>query len=443
MDRENKIKAEQVKKQILELTKEYWELEFNSKKFVPGESKINYAGRTFNHTEMINLVDSALEFWLTEGKYSSLFSEKLKSFLGAEEVILVNSGSSANLLALSALTSEKLGCRKLNPGDEVITLAAGFPTTVAPILQNNLVPVFVDIEIPTYNIDIKKLEMAVTEKTRCLFLPHTLGNPFNVKEINRIVKEHDLWLIEDNCDALGSLYNNKLTGTFGHISTLSFYPAHHITSGEGGAVVTSDVSLARIIKSMRDWGRDCFCSEQQNISCGKRFTQKFGDLPEGYDHKYVYSEVGYNLKMTDLQAAIGAAQIEKLEDFSQRRRQNFERINSIFKKHEKYLILPSAEKDSDPSWFCYILTVKENAPFSRENLTKYLNENLIETRNLFAGNITKQPAFMDKPYRIAGELRNSDFVMNNTFFMGTYPGLMEEKFKVIEEKVDWFFSHLI
>ena len=429
-----------LRKEILEKTTEYYKLKFGKKEFIAGKNRVNYAGRVFDDQEIVNLVDSSLDFWLTEGRYSELFAEKIADFLGVDNVVLTNSGSSANLLAFSTLTSKKLGDRRLKPGDEVISVAAGFPATVTPIIQYGLVPVFVDVEIPTYNINIEMLQRAISSKTRCIFIAHTLGNPFNIKAIMEIAKEHNLWVIEDNCDAFGSKYDGKYTGTFGHLSTISFYPAHHITTGEGGAIVTKDPLLALILKSFRDWGRDCYCSGGENNTCGKRFTQKFGDLPVGYDHKYVYSEIGFNLKMTDMQAAIGAAQMDKISKFCEKRKENFKKHYTIFSKYSNYFILPQATENSDPAWFSFIVTVKNEAPFTRDQITKYLNENLIETRNLFAGNMVKQPGFIDKNYRIADHLNNTDLIMNNTFFLGTYPGLTDEMFNYIDKIVGEFIA---
>jgi len=429
-----------IRKEILIKIIDYYKAKFQKLEFIPGKDKINYAGRTFDEKEMINAVEASLDFWLTEGRFSEQFAEKISDFLGIENVILVNSGSSANLLALSALTSEKLGSKRLMTGDEVITVAAGFPSTVTTIIQNHLVPVFVEVKIPFYNIDTDQLESAISEKTRCIFLAHTLGNPFNLDEVVRIATEHDLWLIEDNCDAFGSTYKGKYTGTFGDLATISFYPAHHITTGEGGAVVTKNEKLASIVRSFRDWGRDCYCAGGENNTCGKRFSQKFGDLPFGYDHKYVYSEIGYNLKMTDWQAAIGAAQMEKLSDFCSKRRDNFRKLYEIFSRYPEHFILPEPEPGSDPAWFSFIVTLKENAPFSREEITACLNERLVETRNLFAGNIIRQPAFMGKNYRIASTLYNTDYIMNNTFFLGTYPGLQPSMFSYLGEVLAKFIS---
>ena len=408
--------------------------------FDPEKSRVFYAGRVFDENEMVKLVDSSLDFWLTEGRYSEEFSEKIADFLDAENVFLTNSGSSSNLLAISALTSKKLGDRRLVPGDEVITAAAGFPATVTPIIQNNLIPVFVDVDIPTYNINIEALRKAISPKTKAIFLAHTLGNPFDVEAVVKIAREHNLWLIEDNCDAFGSQYNGKYTGTFGDISTISFYPAHHITTGEGGAVVTNNDELGKIIKSFRDWGRDCYCAGGENNTCGKRFTQQLGTLPYGYDHKYVYSEIGYNLKMTEMSAAIGSAQMDKLEMFCDQRRDNFKHYSKELADYTKYLILPEATQNSDPAWFTYIISVKEEAPFTRNELVTHLNDNRIETRNIFAGNMIRQPAFMDQKYRVAGQLTNTDFIMNSTFFLGTFPGMNNEKIEYTAEVMKRFMD---
>ncbi|MDA3835750.1 MAG: lipopolysaccharide biosynthesis protein RfbH, partial [Spirochaetales bacterium] len=355
-------------------------------------------------------------------------------------VLLTNSGSSANLLAFSALSSEKLGDRRLMPGDEVIAVAAGFPATVTPILQYGLVPVYVDVTLPTYNVDIAMLEKAIGPKTKCIFLAHTLGNPFDIDAVMALSEKHNLWVIEDNCDAFGSRYKSQYTGTFGHLSTISFYPAHHITTGEGGAICTNDPLLAQLVQAFRDWGRDCYCAGGENNTCGKRFTQQFGTLPLGYDHKYVYSEIGFNLKMTDIQAAIGSAQMEKLPVFCDARKQHFNRYSEIFSKYEDLFVLPEATDKADPAWFSFIVTVKSEAPFTRDELTEELNAKLIETRNLFGGNLTRQPAFMGRPSRIADHLSTTDNIMNNTFFLGTYPGLTAEMFDSIEFILDGFVS---
>ena len=430
----------QLRKEILEKTKEFYHARFGENNYSPGKSRVNYAGRVFDEQELMNAVDASLDFWLTEGRYSEQFSEKIADYLGVDNVLLTVSGSSANLLAFASLTSEKLGDKRLKPGDEVISVAAGFPATVTPIIQYGLVPVFVDVDQETYNINIEQAKKAITDKTRCIFIAHTLGNPFDLDAIMEIAEEHNLWVIEDNCDAFGSKYKGKYTGTFGHLSTISFYPAHHITTGVGGAVITNDAQLARIVRSFRDWGRDCYCMGGENNTCGKRFSQQFGNLPFGYDHKYVYSEIGYNLKMTDIQAAIGSAQMDKLEIFGEKRKENFRKHYRIFSKYPQFFSLPKATEGADPSWFAFIVTVKESAPFKRDEITNYLNSKLIETRNLFAGNMTKQPAFVDKKWRIADNLDVTDRIMNNTFFLGTYPGLTDEMFSYIEKTVDEFVT---
>jgi len=433
--------SEQLKAEISAKVEEYYRQVHalaQSEPFVPGKTRVNYAGRVFDKEELVNLVDSSLDFWLTAGRYAEEFSGKLEDFYDVSDVILTNSGSSSNLLAVSALTAESLGSRRLVPGDEVITVAAGFPSTVAPIVQNRLIPVFVDVEIGTYNIDVSKLEDAYSPKTKAVFIAHTLGNPFNLDAVCAFVKKHGLWLIEDNCDALGSRYRGKLTGTFGHIATGSFYPAHHITTGEGGCVITDDPALARIIRSFRDWGRDCYCEGGESNTCGCRFTKQYGTLPQGYDHKYVYSHIGYNLKMTDMQAAIGAAQMDKLETFTARRKENFRLITEGLQGLEDFFILPRATEHSDPSWFAYILTLRENAPFSRVELAQYLDEHLIETRGLFAGNLLRQPGYMNIEHRVIGSLDNTDYVMNKTLFMGVFPGLTPAKINYVTEKVREF-----
>lgn len=391
--------------------------------FFPGKSHIPYAGRVYDEREITTLVDSSLDFWLTAGRYARKFEKGFAEFCDVKHAALVNSGSSANLLALTALTSPRLGDTRLVPGDEVITVASGFPTTVNPMFQNQLVPVFVDVEVPTYNIDVSFLEQALSERTRAVMLAHTLGNPFDVESVTKFCKRHDLWLIEDCCDALGSRYNGKLVGTFGDLATYSFYPAHHITMGEGGCVVTDDPELDALVKSFRDWGRDCSCEPGHDNRCGKRFSQLLGQLPFGYDHKYVYSHIGYNLKVTDMQAAIGMAQLEKLPQFVNARKKNFRAICDGLKGLEEFLILPEATGNSDPSWFGLPIGVRPEAPFTRNQLTSYLEWKRIATRLLFGGNITRQPAYVGLNYRKVGSLKNSDFVMNNVFWVGVYPGL--------------------
>jgi CDP-6-deoxy-D-xylo-4-hexulose-3-dehydrase len=418
---------QELREQIASLVKEYYEVKFTNKNFAPGKSMVHYAGRVFDEKELQSLVDSSLDFWLTSGRYSDLFEVSFSEFTGVEYSLLVNSGSSANLVAFATLTSPLLGDKRLKKGDEVISVAAGFPTTVNPIVQYGMVPVFVDVDIGTYNINVEQLKKAIGPKTRAIFLAHTLGNPYNLDEIMALVKQHDLWLIEDCCDALGSIYKNRMVGTFGHIATCSFYPAHHITMGEGGCVFTNDAILARIARSFRDWGRDCYCGPGENNNCGKRFTGTYGNLPKGYDHKYVYSHIGYNLKVTDMQAAIGVEQLKKLPEFIKARKANFVAWTEGFKKFGDIFILPKATEGADPSWFAFPVTVSENAGFTRTEITNFLNRNKVETRNLFAGNLLRQPAYLDIEHRIApGGLENTDRIMNDTFFLGTYPGLTKE-----------------
>lgn len=416
----------EIRREIFDKVKELCILRKNQEKFIPGETRINYAGRVYDEKEMINLVDASLDFWLTSGRFAQQFEKKFAQFLGVKYCLLTNSGSSANLLAVSALTSPKLGERRLKPGDEVITTACGFPTTLNPIIQNNLIPVFIDVDLRPYNIQVDKIEEAITKKTKAIFIAHTLGNPIDLDKIMEIVKKYDLWFCEDNCDALGSKYKGKYTGTFGHISTCSFYPAHHITMGEGGAVLTSDPLLKKIVLSFRDWGRDCWCEPGHNNTCGKRFSWQLGKLPFGYDHKYIYSHIGYNLKVTDMQAAVGVAQLKKLPKFIEKRKENFRILYDGLKKYEKYFILPQATENSEPSWFGFPILIKEDAPFMRDKIVDYLEENKIATRMLFGGNLIKQPAYQEIKYRIYGTLQNTDLVMNNLFWIGVYPGLTEE-----------------
>ncbi|MCM8758625.1 MAG: lipopolysaccharide biosynthesis protein RfbH [Candidatus Omnitrophica bacterium] len=429
-------------KEIFEKVKELYFLKKRKEQFVTGVTHIPYAGRVYDEKELINLVDASIEFWLTEGRYSKEFGEKLARFFGIKYCILTNSGSSANLLAISALTSPLLKEKRLKPGDEVITTACGFPTTLNPIIQNNLVPVFIDIELGNYNIQVEKIEKAITKKTKAVFIAHTLGNPVDLDKIMKIVKKYKLWFIEDNCDSLGSKYKGKYTGTFGHISTCSFYPAHHITTGEGGAVLTNNPILKKIILSFRDWGRDCWCETGCDNSCGKRFSWKLGKLPYGYDHKYIYSHIGYNLKMTDLQAAIGIAQLEKLPGFIKTRRKNFSKLFEFFKKYEKYFVLPQWEKDSEPAWFGFPLLIKKDAPFSRSEIVNYLENNKIATRMLFGGNLLRQPAYQGIIRKTIGNLKNTDYVMNNLFWIGVYPGITEEKMKYILNTFDKFMQKI-
>lgn len=425
-----------IRKEIFDRVKELYLLKKDKGGFIPGRTMVRYAGRVYDEKEIISLVDASLDFWLTSGRFAEQFEKGLAEFLGIKYCALVNSGSSANLVALSTLTSPLLGKRRLKPGDEVITTACGFPTTLNPIIQNGLVPVFVDVDLGTYNIQADKIEKAVTKKTKAIFAAHTLGNPINMDKVLKIADRHNLWFVEDNCDALGSKYKGRYTGTLGHISTCSFYPAHHITMGEGGVVLTNDRLLLRIILSFRDWGRDCFCEPGHDNTCGRRFSQKFGRLPFGYDHKYVYSHIGYNLKLTDMQAAVGVAQLKKLPRFIEDRKKNFKFIYEIFKKHEEYFILPEALEGSEPSWFGFPVLVKEKSLFSRNEIVGYLEKNKIATRMLFGGNLIKQPAYKDVKYRIYGALENTDLIMNNLFWIGVYPGISSRHIEFLRDTLD-------
>ena len=426
--------------EILSLVRKYSQVKFAKKTFDPSSSFIHYAGRVFDENELVNLIDASLDFYLTANRYAEQFESDLADYFDVSNALLVNSGSSANLVAMTALTSPKLGERALQPGDEVITVAAGFPTTVAPIVQNRLVPIFVDVNLGDYTAIPDRLEQAISARTRAIFMAHTLGVPFNLDAVMQLVKQHNLWLIEDNCDALGSRYRGQLTGTFGHLATLSFYPAHHITMGEGGAVISNDDELARIARSIRDWGRDCYCAGGESNTCGKRFSQQFGTLPYGYDHKYVYSHIGYNLKVTDMQAAIGCAQFQKLGDFIQKRKANHQRLMNMLAPYEKFLILPRATEHSDPSWFSFVISLREDAGFTRNELSGFLEKNRIETRNLFSGNLLRHPAFESIQRRVVGDLANTDFIMNNTFFIGVYPGIGEVELDYIESVFQRFFQ---
>lgn len=438
----DKYLGERIKRQIFQKVKEYYDLKHIKDEFIPGQTRIPYAGRIYDQNELIALVDSALEFWLTSGRFAKQFEKEFAEFLGIKHCLLTNSGSSANLLAMSALTSPKLGEKRLKSGDEVITIAAAFPTTVNPIIQNRLVPVFLDVDLGTYNIQANNVENAISDNTKAIFLAHTLGNPFDLKKIMSVADKHNLWVIEDNCDALGSKYNGKYTGNFGHIATFSFYPPHHITMGEGGALVTNDTQLMRIIESFRDWGRDCWCEPGNDNTCGKRFEMQLGTLPFGYDHKYIYSHIGYNLKITDMQAAIGVEQLKKLPSFIEARKNNFKLLYNRFKKYRQYFILPEVEQEADPSWFGFVLTVRDNAGFSRNDIAKYLEENKIATRMLFAGNILRHPSYENVEYRIYRNLINTDRIMNDTFWIGVYPGITNEMIKYILEKFDEFFKNV-
>lgn len=427
--------ANQLRDRIRALVAEYAAEAFPARKFVPGESAVPVTGKVFDAEEIQVLVDSALDFWLTTGRFAAQFESEFARFMGVRSASLVNSGSSANLAALAALTSPKLGDRRLQPGDEVITVAAGFPTTVNPIIQCGLVPVFVDVHIPTYNVDVSQLEAALSPRTRAIMVAHTLGNPFDVAAVAEFSKRHDLWLIEDCCDAVGSTYGGHNVGTFGALATTSFYPAHHITMGEGGCVLTNTTLLKTLVESFRDWGRDCWCDPGKDNTCGKRFEWKLGSLPPGYDHKYTYSHVGYNLKATDMQAAVGVAQLRKLPGFIEARKRNFARLRESFTDLQEFFVLPAAMPNSCPSWFGFPLLVREEAPFSRADVVRFLEQRKIATRPLFGGNLVRQPAYENVPHRVVGKLANSDRVMNQLFWIGVYPGLTSE---MLDYVVDTF-----
>ena len=435
MRREERLRAE-----ILELVEEYYRERFADRTFKSGRDMVHYAGRVFDADELVKLVDSSLDFFLTASRYSDQFEAEFAEFFGLSNAFIVNSGSSADLIAVTSLTSPKLGERRLQPGDEVVTVAAGFPTTVAPIVQNRLVPVFVDVNLGDYTAIPSRLEEAISPKTRAIAMAHTMGVPFDLDTVMRLAKKYNLWVVEDNCDALGARYRGQLTGTFGDISAVSFYPAHQMTMGEGGAVLTGNDVLGRIARSLRDWGRDCYCAGGENNTCGKRFSQQFGTLPYGYDHKYVYSHIGYNLKVTDMQAAVGVAQFHKLENFVARRKENFQKIHALLKPYEDRLILPKATPNSDPSWFGFVLTVRKDVGFSRNDLTRFLEANRIETRNLFSGNLLRQPAYIDIEHRVVGDLTNTDIITERTFFIGVYPGIDESQVEYIGSVFERFMN---
>ncbi|PLK22486.1 lipopolysaccharide biosynthesis protein RfbH [Porphyrobacter sp. TH134] len=415
------------RKLIVDLVGQYAEAHHAPKPFVPGESAVPVSGKVYGAKDMQLLAESALDFWLTTGRFNTEFEARLSKYIGVDHALTVNSGSSANLVAFSTLTSHYLRNDAVKAGDEMITVATGFPTTINPALQYGVVPVFLDVDIPTYNIKAEMIEEAITEKTKVIMLAHTLGNPFNVAEVMRVAEKYNLFVVEDCCDALGATYDGQHVGTFGHMGTLSFYPAHHITMGEGGAVFTDKPRLKRVMESMRDWGRDCWCAPGVDNTCGKRFCRRLGDLPFGYDHKYTYSHCGYNLKITDMQAAVGLAQMDRLDDFVAARRRNYKLISDLLRPLEDVLILPEATPRSEPSWFGYPLTVREGAPFTRDDIVKHLNDMKIGTRLLFGGNITRQPYMKTREYRVVGDLTNSDIVTENTFWMGVYPGLGESE----------------
>ena len=430
----------ELRSKILSLVNDYSNINFKEKEFIPGISDVPVSGKVIGASELKNMVEASLDGWLTTGRFNEQFEKKLAIFLGVKCLLTVNSGSSANLIAFSTLTSPKLKDRAIKKGDEVISVAAAFPTTVNPIIQFGAVPVFVDVKIPTYNIDENLVEAAITKKTKAVMLAHTLGNPFNVKKIKEICDKYNLWLVEDSCDALGSKFNNQNVGTFGDLATLSFYPAHHITMGEGGAVFTNSKKLERIAESFRDWGRDCYCEPGKDNTCNKRFGWKLGDLPFGYDHKYTYSHLGYNMKITDMQAACGLAQLESLETFIIKRKENFNFLYKNLKELEDFLILPEPEKNSDPSWFGFPLSLRKNNKFNRNDLIKHLNDNKVQTRLLFSGNLTKQPYMKDIHLKIHEKLVNTDFIMENTFWIGLYPGLSEKHLSYSFDKIKYYFK---
>jgi CDP-6-deoxy-D-xylo-4-hexulose-3-dehydrase len=434
------IESELVRLEITKLVEKYASIVYQPTQFIPGKSNIPPSGKLINQEELKYMVNASLDGWLTAGRFNKEFEKKLANYLGVKNLITVNSGSSANLVAFNTLTSVKLGNKAIKKGDEIITVAAGFPTTVNPILQFGAVPVFIDIELETYNIDVSKVEKAINLKTKAIVLAHTLGNPFNLDEITRLCKKYNLWLIEDCCDALGSKYREKFVGTFGDISTLSFYPAHHITMGEGGAVFTDNDELIKIAESFRDWGRDCYCEPGKDNTCNKRFCHKLGQLPFGYDHKYTYSHLGYNLKITDMQAACGVAQLNKIEDFHSKRRINFDYLLNSLQICSEFLLLPKATSNSVPSWFGFPITLKHNAPVNRVDLISYLDQHNIGTRLLFAGNLTKQPSLENTIYKIDDNLINTDIVMENTFWIGIQPSLNIDMLEYSSSKIRSFLG---
>ena len=431
-------KAEQLREQILNLVSEYHAEAFPERPFLGGISNVPVSGKVFDQNELKLLVDSSLDFWLTTGRYAEKFEKSFAKVMGMKHAMLCNSGSSANLLAVSALTSPRLGKRALKEGDEVITAAAGFPTTVNPILQNRLTPVFVDVELATYDSSVEKIEAAIGPKTRAIVMAHTLGNPFDIAGVMELAKQHKLFVVEDTCDAVGAKFNGQPVGSFGDLSTTSFYPAHHITMGEGGCVLVNKASMKKIVESLRDWGRDCWCPPGVDNTCGRRFDWQLGELPYGYDHKYVYSHVGYNLKMTDMQAAVGVAQLDKLDGFIQARNSNFNKIYAGLKDLQEFLILPEATKNSEPSWFGFPITVRKDAPFTRFELVQHIESRRIGTRQLFGGNLLRQPAYLKSPMRVVGDLTNADFITENTFWIGVYPGLTDEMINYMIETISEF-----
>ena len=432
--------SNEIRAKIAKLVKQFADETLDTKTFVANDSTIPPSGKVIGANELQFMVDASLDGWLTTGRFNKAFEERLASYLGTRYVLTTNSGSSANLLALTALTSPKLGDKALLPGDEVITVAASFPTTVNPIIQNNLIPVFIDVDLATYNIQVDKIEAAISSKTKAIMIAHTLGNPYNLSEVKRIAEKYNLWLIEDCCDALGTTYNDQMVGTFGDIATLSFYPAHHITTGEGGAVFTQSPKLNKLIESFRDWGRDCFCNPGVDNTCGKRFDWQLGSLPKGYDHKYIYSHLGYNLKMTDMQAACGLAQMDRIEGFIDKRKKNFNYLKKGLQPFSDLIILPEATKNSDPSWFGFPITIKPESRINRIDLLRFLDNHKIGTRLLFSGNIIRQPYFKNLNYRIFSELTNTDVIMNHSFWLGVYPGINEKMLDFIIAKISVFLS---
>ena len=432
--------SNEIRAKIAKLVKQFADETLDTKTFVADDSTIPPSGKVIGANELQFMVDASLDGWLTTGRFNKAFEERLASYLGTRYVLTTNSGSSANLLALTALTSPKLGDKALLPGDEVITVAASFPTTVNPIIQNNLIPVFIDVDLATYNIQVDKIEAAISSKTKAIMIAHTLGNPFNLDEVKRIAEKYNLWLIEDCCDALGTTYNDQMVGTFGDIATLSFYPAHHITTGEGGAVFTQSPKLNKLIESFRDWGRDCFCAPAVDNTCGKRFDWRLDSLPKGYDHKYIYSHLGYNLKMTDMQAACGLAQMDRIEGFIDKRKKNFNYLKNGLQPFSDLIILPEATKNSDPSWFGFPITIKPESRINRIDLLRFLDNHKIGARLLFSGNIIRQPYFKNLNYRIFSELTNTDVIMNHSFWLGVYPGINEKMLDFIIAKISVFLS---